>query len=318
MKNSTKNAILANVQLYTTEHFKILIDNLTRKMFELQIDGEENLTAELIESRAKNIKSEIKISNLDKINVKLDEFHWAVFDACISIIKDGYEYTTLAILRRKLGGSANKKSITAKDENGNDKKVSVDLNLDNDIKTALEELAIVRIAVNMEDTQKFYESPTKSGTYKFNGYILANESLEMKVNGQEATSYHFTGKSILFATSEMKDQVITADQELAHPPIRMTRRSIAITHFLLRRIYEMKGSLEASKTNKRVTPLRHTILFDTLYKACGMENDNKRQKLNAREITEKILKYYVEKKFIEGYELETGKAGKVRAIQIKL
>ena len=316
MKTSTKNAILANVQLYTTDHFKILIDNLTRKMFELQIDGGENLTADLIESHAKNIKSEIKISNLDKINVKLDEFHWAVFDACISIIKDGYEYTTLAILRRKLGGSANKWSATTKDENGNDKKVSVDLKLDDDIKNALEELAMVRIAVNMEDTKKFYESPTQSGTYKFNGYILANESLEMKVNGQEATLYHFTSKSILFATSEMKDQIITADQELFHPPIRMTRRSIAITHFLLRRIYEMKGSLEASKTNKRVTPLRHTILFDTLYKACGMENDNKMQKYNAREITEKILKYYEGKGFIKGYTFETGKAGKTRAINI--
>ena len=137
MKTSTKNAILANVQLYTTDHFKILIDNLTRKMFELQIDGGENLTAELIESHAKNIKSEIKISNLDKLKIKLDEFHWAIFDACISIIKDGYEYTTLAILRRKLGGAANKKSATAKDENGNDKKVSVDLKLDNDIKTTI-------------------------------------------------------------------------------------------------------------------------------------------------------------------------------------
>ena len=296
-----KSKNLANVQLYPSDNFKIAIDILTRKAFELCIDGKSGVSAEIIESHAKKIKSSVKISNLDKLKVKLDEFHWAVFDAFISAIRDGNEYTTLAILRRKLGGCQ-----------------AHTTSLDADIKNAIEELAMIRIAVNMEDTKKIYDSPTKSGTYKFNGYILPNESLEMSVNGQDATLYHFTSKSILFATSEMKDQVITCDNELFQPPVRMTRRTVSINHFFLRRILEMKGSAAISKTNKRVKPLRHTILFDTFYRACGLDNANKRTKQEARQTAEKILNYFVEQNVIKNYSIETGRGGKARAINIEL
>lgn len=304
-----KENFLKNVQLYPSDECKITIDNLTRKAFELCIDGKSDEAFNLKESRAKNIQSTVAISNLDKLKIKFDEFHWAVFDACVSIIKDGYDYTTLAILRRKLGGAANKKS--------SDNKV-VDLTLDKDIQTAIEELAMVRIAVNMEDTKKFYDSPLESGKFEFNGYILANENLKMSVNGQAASLYHFPRRSILFVTSEMKNQVITTDQEFFNPPIRMTRRSIAINHFLLRRILEMKGSLEASKSNKKVKPLRHTILFDSLYRACGLESENRYVKQNARDIVVKILQYFIEKELIKGYEIETGRGGKARAIHFEL
>lgn len=298
-------SFLKNVQLYPSDNFKITIDNLTRTALEMCIDGENKVEFELSESRSKKLKTDIKITNLDKIKVKFDEFHWAVFDACSSIIRDGNEYTTLAILRRKLGGSRNKNSRE-------------DLHLDNDIQNAIEELAMIRINVNMKDTEKFYDSPFDSGGYKFYGYILPNESLEMSVNGQAATLFHFNHRSILVVTSDMKDQVITTDQELFQPPIRMTRRSIAIHHFLLRRINEMIGSLEASKTNKRVKPLRHTILLDSFYKACGLEKSSLIQKQRAREIAVKILHFFIEKELIKGFSLESSKNGKVRAIHFVL
>lgn len=297
------DSLLKNVQLYPSDNFKLTIDNLTRTALEMCIDGENKVDLSLSESRIKNLKSEIKITNLDKIKVKFDEFHWAVFDACSSIIRDGNDYTTLAILRRKLGGSRNKNSRE-------------DLHLDTDIQNAIEELAMIRIAIDMRATEKFYDSPF-DGEYKFNGYILPNESLEMSVNGQAATLLHFNRQSILVVTSDMKDQVITTDQELFQPPIRMTRRSIAIHHFLLRRINEMIGSLDASKT-KRVKPLRHTILLDSLYKACGLENATKIEKQRSRDIAVKILNFFIEKDLIKGYSLESNKTGKIRAINFDL
>jgi hypothetical protein len=98
----------------------------------------------------------------------------------------------------------------------------------------------------------------------------------------------------------------------------MTRRSIAIHHFLLRRINEMIGSLEASKTNKRVKPLRHTILLDSLYKACGLENATKIEKQRSRDIAVKILNFFIEKNLIKGFSLESSKNGKIRAIHFVL
>ena len=305
MQISKLKSIVENVQLYPSDNFKITIDNLTRKAFEMCIDGGENVNITLNENNAKNIKSKISISNLDKLNVKFTEFHWAVFDACTSIIRDGNEFTTLAILRRKLGGARNKNNRE-------------DLKLDQAIKDALEDLSLVKIVADMEDTKKLYNPPLKSGKYKFNGYILPNESLEMSVNGQNATLIHFISKSILFTTSEMKDQIITCEQELFEPPIRMTPRSIAINHFLLRRVKEMIGSRDSAKSNKRIKPLRHTILLESLYKACGLETATRTVKQNVRQNIEKILNYFVKKDLIKGYEFKIGKAGQARTIHFQL
>jgi hypothetical protein len=95
-------------------------------------------------------------------------------------------------------------------------------------------------------------------------------------------------------------------------PVRTTTRTIAINHFLLRRILEIKGSAETSKTNKRVKPLRHTILFDSLFKACDI--NGKRAKQQAREIADIILNFFVEKNLIKNFSYELGNSGKFRAI----
>lgn len=223
------------------------------------------------------------------------EFDWAVFDAVISERIAGNEYTTTAIIARKLGASHTPT------------KAIRDAILD-----SLEKFAVIRIVADLDDIKKFYESPI--GHFKFRGYILASESLEMTANGQQADLIHFISKGVLFATSDMKNQILTCDQSLLEPPVRATPRSIAINHFFLRRILEMKGSANAAKSNKRIRPLHNIILFDSLYRACGLKSANLIQKQHAREIAEKILNFFVKKNFIKSYSLESGKAGKARAI----
>ena len=293
-----KNLQIPNIQLYPTDNFKIAIDNLTRKAFELCFDGKQDVDFDITESHSKNIKSNVKISNLNSLKINFNEFDWAVFDACISEFISGNEYTTAAIIRRHFGGVS--KNITT---------------LDQDIIGSLEKLACIRITIDMSDCKKIYDSPF--GTLVFRGYLLPTESLEISVNGQLATAIHFLKKGPVFAAAELKNQILTCPAELLQAPVRVTSRSIAINHFLLRRILEMKGSVDASKSNKRVKPLRHTILFDSLYKACGLDNANRKQKNNAREIAEKILNYFVEQALIKAYSIETGKAGKARTINIE-
>ena len=140
----------------------------------------------------------------------------------------------------------------------------------------------------------------------------------MKVNGQDAALINFLSKGVLFATSDMKYQILTCDKSLLEPPARMTPRSISINHFFLRRVLEMKGSANAAKSNKCIRPLHNIILFDSLYRACGLENASLIQKQHARETAEKILDFFVKKNFIKSYSVETGKAGKARAIIIEV
>ncbi len=295
---------LQNVQLYPTDTFKIAISNLARKAFEMCIDGKSEIEFELFESRTKKIKSKVRISNLNPLKIRFGEFEWAVFDACVSERIEGNEYTTVAIIARHLGCN-----------NHNSDKQSHALT--QAIIDSLEKLACIRIIAEPDtDIKKIYDSPLKSGSFKFRGYLLANESLEMSVNGQEATIVHFPKNGVVLVTAEMKDQIISCPQELLESPVRSTPCTIAINHFLLRRILEIKGSAETSKSNKRVKSLRHTILLESLYNACLDENPSKLQKQHARQTSKTILDYFVEKNLINGYEFESGKNGKVRAINL--
>lgn len=293
-----KENFLKNVQLYPSDTFKIVIDNLTRQLFDMCIASGDKIGVELLESNVKHVKSKITISNISALKVQFGEFDWAVLDAITSErIENSDDYTTAAIICRKLGASHTPtKELQAA------------------VVDTLEKFAVIRITANMEDTKKFYDTTTKDGSYTFRGYLLPTESLEMSVNGQEATLIHFLRRGVIWGVAEMKDQIITCSAELFQPPIRMTPRSIAITHFLLRRILEMKGTLEASKSNKRVKPLRHTILFDSLYDACDIVGNIAKQ--HARSIATDILTCFVEKNFIKGYSFEKGKAGKTRAINV--
>lgn len=292
---TTSNNNLPNIQVYPAKNFKVAIDNLTRQMFEMCIDGKEEISLDLLESHLKNIKSSVKISNLNSLAVKFTEFEYAVFNSTISERIADNEYTTAAILARHFGAW---------------QKPSADIQ--QAIIDSLDKLAAIRIVANLDGTQKFYTSPI--GDFEFRGYLLSSESLSMSINGQPSSLIHFLSKGPVFAIAEMKDQIITCPQELMQAPVRTTVRTIAINHFLLRRILEIKGSAETSKTNKRVKPLRHTILFDSIYKACDISG--KRAKQQAREIANIILKFFVDKNLIKNYSFEIGNGGKIRAINL--
>ena len=287
---------LPNIQVYPAKNFKLVIDNLTRQMFEMCIDGKDEISLELVESHFKNIHRSIKISNLNSLKAKFTEFEYAVFNSTISERIADNAYTTAAILCRHLG-CWQKPSAEIQ-------KAVID---------SLDKLAAIRIIANLDGTQKFYTSPI--GDFEFRGYLLPSESLKMSINGQPSTLIHFLSKGPVFAIAEMKDQIITCPQELMQTPVKATIRSISINHYLLRRISEMKGSLEASKTNKRVKPLRHTILLDSLYKACDITG--KRAKQQSREIADIVLKFFVEKNLIKTFSYETGNGGKIRAIHFE-
>jgi hypothetical protein len=164
---------------------------------------------------------------------------------------------------------------------------------------SLDKLVAIRIEINMNGTKKFYDSPI--GSFNFHGYLLLSESLSMSINGQPATLIHFLRKGPVFAIAEMKDQIISCPSYLIQAPVRTTPCSIL----------EIKGSAEISKTNKRIKPLRHTILFDSLYKASGLEDTSLIQKQHARQIAEPFLNYFVDKNFINNFFFEIGKNGKI-------
>lgn len=295
MKNDT------NIQLVPTNDFKITIDYLSDEAFGADLDAEEVKTGEVVESRRKNIVSPYKICNLSKSAIKLTEFDRAVRNACIAEQTAGNEVVTPERIYHRLGGGKNLPD-----------------NMRKSIMDSLERLASVRIEIEMEQAQEKLGTGKDRGKSTFKGYLLPIETLEVKINGQPVKSaIRFLKRGITFSVADMKNQIITCEQNLLAAPIRHSERGIALNHFLVRRTLEIKGSHEAHKANPRIRPLRKTILFETMLKKCGMENADRDTRRKVKKIVKEILEYEVELGVIKSYSFETSSGGKLRSITLE-
>ena len=288
------------IQLVPVQDFKIPIDFLSDITFDDEFDAEETKTGEVIESRRKNIVSPYKITNFSKSPIRLTELDRAVRNACIAEQAVGNEYTTAERIFHRLGGG---------DKLTNDmRKVIMD---------SVRRLACVQIEIEMEKAQEKFGYGKDTGISTFCGYLMPTETLEVKINGQTVKSaIHFLKKGVIFGVADMKDQIITCDQNLLAAPIRHSERGIALNHFLVRRTIEIKGSHEAHKANPRIRPLHKTILFETMLKKCGMENADRDTRRKVKNITEKILNFLVDNGAIKSFVFEIVGGGRVRAITL--
>lgn len=294
----TKNL---NVQLLPSRDFKITIDYLTDEALDTDIDANEARNGEVVESKRKNIVSTYTISNVTNSIIQLNEFDRALLNACIAEQAAGNEYTTPERLYHWLGGG---KNLTD--------------DMRNAIMRSINRLASVRIVIEMEKAQEKFGYGKDRGKTTFQGYLMPTESVEVKINGQLIKSaIHFLKRGIIFSVADMKDQIITCDQNLLAAPIRHSERGIALNHFLVRRTLEIKGSHDAHKANPRIRPLRKTILFETMLKKCGIENADRDTRFKVKKITEKILNYEVELGVIKSYSFEYVGGGKVRTITLE-
>lgn len=286
------------IHFYPTPIFKIPIDSLSNIVFELDFTDKKLVVTDIVESNRRNIKSKVTI--LNGSGEQITEFDRAVLNAAISEIENGNTVFTANIIFRHLGGSHY---------------------LTEDMRRAILEsfnkLSVVRIQIEAEAACKkkiLKLDPKFNGT--FNGYLLPTESITATINGQTVDAIRCLkdSKSISFYNANLRDQIISCQQELLNAPVKSTPRNIALNHYLLRRTLSIKGSNEIAATNKHVKPLRKIISLEDLYKHCGVNKDDKRQKQLIRQTTEKILKYFVEKQVISNFTFETGEKGKVRSI----
>lgn len=290
-----------NIQLLPVQDFKIPIDFLSDETFDAELDARKVKTGEVVESRRKNIVSPYKIINYSVSPVRLTEFDRAVRNACIAEQSAGNEFTTPERIYHRLGGGKNLYDDMRKA-----------------IMNSINRLASVRIEIEMKQAQEKFGYGKDLGTSTFCGYLMPTETLEVKINGHTVKSaIHFLNKGVTFGVADMKDQIITCEQNLLKAPIQHSERGIALNHFLVRRTLEIKGSHEAHKANPHIHPLHKTILFETMLKKCGLENADRDIRFKVKKITEKILNFLVDNGAIKSYSFETVGGGKVRSITLE-
>ena len=274
------------------------IDKLSNYLFAANVDNITNI----IEDKRLNINSPVKLIIPTDENGKkatITPFEKLVLNVLLSAQEAGNEYISYSKLFHLLGGGHALFKNATKMHKAIDK--------------ALWKLRCTDLTITMTDIvsarKKYaakcnapYNNKQDKKKITFRGVLLPNEVITLKINGKPSDSViHFLGKSVILRVADLKDQIARASLTLLSIPIRTTENTLTLTGYLLERILKIKGSNDENK--KHVTRLDNSISFSTLFKECGLNAEDKRQRYEIRQIVKKILDFFKNQDFIANYEL---------------
>ena len=210
----------------------------------------------------------------------LNAFHREILFSAISAYEQGFRIITLRTTLHVLTGG-NQTRIRSEQYSA--------------IREAFDKLAFTRIEIDLAPLLKACPNYRKNynGESKLIGTLLPCRFLEGEINGQKTLAIELLGESPLMTVAKLKSQVLTYDAE----PLNIagqhnTPTVITIKNYLLRRIKTMRRGLNSS------------ILFETLYKNCGLADATKWQKQDARKEIEITLNSFKADGVIKNFEFE--------------
>lgn len=146
-------------------------------------------------------------------------------------------------------------------------------------------------------------NPNPNGKIILTGALLPSETITAVINGRIIEgAIHFLSSPVIFTIASMKNQIARFNPNLLDVPIKTTEQTLKLKFYLLERILKIKGSNDP-KRNKRVRKLNNSILFETIYRQCGLSDAEEWQKQDARKNIVQILDHFVSQNFIKNYEI---------------
>lgn len=138
-------------------------------------------------------------------------------------------------------------------------------------------------------------------------YLLPVDYYDFSLNGQVVKGYKLIQAPALYEYAKAVKQLLTIDdRNLLDVGISNTDDIMTIKNYLLRRIKSMKNPH---------SKIANTILFDTVFKACGLEMNRKEK---GRKVTaiRTMLDSWIKKEYIKAYEEKTEKNRKITGVII--
>ena len=224
----------------------------------------------------------------------LTPFHREVLFAAISAYEQGYCVLTFKSTLNTLTGSIKKGNIYSEQYTA--------------IKAAIDKLAFTRITVDLAPLLKAYPNYKRryTGKAELISTLLPARYIEAEINGQKTLAVELLGESPLMTIAKMKKQVLTYDATpLAVPNQNHTENVMTIDNYLLRRVHLIKRGVNPS------------ILLETVYRNCGLENATRKQKWDARKIIAETLNHFKTEGVIKNFEFER-RDGSYHSIKITL
>ena len=284
-----------------------LIDKLTNVVFD--VDSDDDVEG-ILENRKSNIITPIKLTLPKDDNgndIPLSPVDKLILSAALSEQDTGNFFTTYSRIFHAIGGG---------------QRLSEAPKIKEVIAESLLKLRVTHLKVDLTALAELYKQyqnsiPKESKNKKniLEGVLLPTEILTTTINGKIVDgTIHFLGKSILLKVAEIKKQLARCEQNLLEAPVRTTEQTLCLKGYLLERILKIKGSHD-EKRNKRVRKLSNFILFDTVYKKCGLDANNTSRTTEYRKTITQILDHFITRNFIKSYNF-VKKNGKFYSIEI--
>lgn len=288
MANQNTNKI----QLKKCNEILILLDKLSNCVFNAEIGG----ISAIIENRRLGIETPVKINFLkdDKgNNVSIDPFDKLIFSGAVSEIASGNTTVSLSRLFHTIGGGRLDKALNIK--------AAIEESLSKLRRTEI----IVDVTALTEKFKQYAEQldavPNAKGQIILKGALLPSETICAVVNGKVTDgAVILLGDPVLLRIAEMKGQITRCSPNLLAAPVRATEQTLKLRYYLLEHILKIKGSHDPNRS-MRVRKLNTSILFDTIFRHCGLQ-DTKWQKQDFRKAISCILDHFVSENFISSYE----------------
>ena len=138
-------------------------------------------------------------------------------------------------------------------------------------------------------------------------YLLPVDYYDFSLNGQVVKGYKLIQVPALYEYAKAVKQLQTINnRKLLDVGISNTEDTITIKNYLLRRIGSMKNPH---------AKIANTIVFDTVFKACGLEVSRVEKSRKIKTIYT-MLESWIKQGYIKAYEKRTGKKNEAEAVII--
>ena len=226
------------------------------------------------------IPTQFNVEGIGNVNISrpLNEYDRAVFDTCISLFAEKFQFTTVDSFFRAMTGNDKKQPTPAE-------KAA--------ILESLGKMMTTLITIDFSQVRKRMKK-YKSAQERLVGAILPCKYLDgVEVNGKPTAIIKFLDESPIMAIARAKKQIITCPAELLDIPNQNNTPLVTkLKRYVIRRVEEI--------ISHKMTP---TITFGDVFKRCNIADADKWQKQDARKIILDIVKSLQKKNKIKNFEI---------------
>lgn len=298
--NESQQLSLFSVQSIRPRNYIMQLDSITGRLACLEARSDLNVGMR----GSQPVTTTVTLDMPDHMQIDggatLSTYDKSILNGVTSLIESGNNVFSIPMLYQAMTGRKNP---------------TVDEGLYDELSSKLEQMRRMMISIDLGQELEAHFIDPEDGQLRImddpvlEGYLLPLNKISGYVAGKKAGLYQIIQYPPLYSYSKMRRQLASVPIRLLNAPLNNNSTTIPLKTYLLQRVEMMKNENNSIKSN--------SILYSSVYRELGAEEANKTRKMRIRNYTREILEYFVEQKYIKGFE-EYKKGRSIEGVQLRL